>query len=202
MNDEGMREAGAAFGLQLVRRDAGRAIYFDPRSNADVIVPDGYELVPAVRNLQVLYDFGIKHTRAAYEIRLRFDPYPWEQVEDCAARNRRQPGSCVMADPDAESPVWAMTFRMNLSGGERGTLSAFQDAAVKEYFGGSWGLASDVFEITAADFAGPYLIGQLHQIHKNIVGTYTIVHVADSVATLGQRQPDTGQVIRFREEGV
>src|SRR5258707_4134474 len=112
MNDGDLRQAGAAFGLQLVRRDAERVIYDHPQSDADIIVPDGYALVPAVSNMQVCYDFGLKHRRAAFEVRIRFDPYPWERVEDCAERNRREPGSCVMADPDAKSPVWAMTFRM------------------------------------------------------------------------------------------
>jgi hypothetical protein len=123
-------------------------------------------------------------------------------VEDCAARNRREPGSCVMADPDAKSPLWGMTFRMNLSGGHPGRLSFLPDASVHAEFGGSWGLASDVFDITDAGFAGPYAVGQIHQIHKTIGGTYTIIQVADNARTLAERQPAAFHIIRFRPSSV
>lgn len=191
-------DAGTAFGLTFERRDAQSVVYYDARGNADIIVPHDYQLVPPVRSMQVVYDFGLKHTQALYEVRVRFDPYPWEQVEDCAARNRENPGSCVMADPDTKSPLWAMTMRMNLSGGDRGRLLFFPDAEVQRDFGASWGLTSDEFQITDADFAGPYPFGQIHQMHKDVTGTYTVFHVADAAATHHELNMGAFVIVRFR----
>lgn len=67
-----------------------------------------------------------------------------------------------------------------------------------EEFGADWGLTSDVFKIADSDFAGPYPVGMLYQVHKNGAGTYTIFHVADGVDTHIALNLGSFHVVRFK----
>ncbi|MFO1518711.1 MAG: hypothetical protein U1F57_03455 [bacterium] len=164
------------FGLNLVKEEASGTLYHDPRGNADVFVPKGYQFALPVSNKQVSYNFGLKNQTRPYEVRLRFDPLSptLQEHAACEKKNKERPGSCVMVNPDKMTPVWAQTMLMNLDGGKPGNFESFPEKAVKLEFGADWGYTSGVFELKDRDFAGSYRQGQIVQIHKNGVGTYTI----------------------------
>lgn len=196
---EKLAAAGKPFHLRLEDADENGAVYSLEKVDAQILVPPGYHLVPPVRSKQVNYDFGIKHDAKAYEVRFRFDAMHNDNkaAADCKAKNAKEPGSCVMADLDAKNDAWAATFRANLSGGEDGRLTFFPDAAVDDEFAGDWGLTSDVFALKDKDFAGPYALAQFAQIHRNGVGTFTVIHVAKDIETHSALNLGAFHVIRF-----
>lgn len=114
--------AGKPFGLRYARAEGAAAVYEDERAGAEVVVPAGYRLTPAVKSRQVAYDFGMRNESAPFEVRVRFDSTVklGERYRACSERLKKEPDSCVATDPDLKTPAWAATFRANLTGGEEG----------------------------------------------------------------------------------
>src|SRR5438270_11247339 len=156
-----------AFGLQFERRTEQGTLYLDPRGNAEVFVPKGFRLVAPVESRQLAYDFAIKHETLPYEVRVRFDrpSATRKQLDECREKNRAQPGSCAMADPDHRSSMLAQTIGLNLGGEMR--FAASDDAWVRERYAADWGLSGPVFTIGDKNFAGPYSVAQISQVHRN-----------------------------------
>jgi hypothetical protein len=201
---EKLAAAGKPYHLKFEDADENGAVYSLEKVDAQILVPVGYHLVPAVHSEQVNYDFAVKHDTKAYEVRFRFDAMhnDAKAAADCKAKNAQEPGSCFMADLDAKSDAWASTFRANLSGGEDGRLTFFPDAAVDDEFGGDWGLTSDVFDLKDKDFAGPYALAQFTQIHRNGVGTFTVIRAAKDIKTLADLNLSAFHVVRFAPRAV
>lgn len=200
--DKKLADAGRPFKLEFTQREDGIAVYHDKAANAWVFVPPGYHLAPPVKNSQVAYNFALKNDTAVYEVRIRFSPpmFSKQRLAECRDRNRKSPGTCTMADPDAKTPMVALMMRMNLSGGEQGRMTFFPDQAVGQEFGGDWGLTSDVFSLKDPDFAGPYTVGQINQVHKNGVGTYSLIHVGDTLQTHADLNLGSFHVVLFDSE--
>ncbi|MCA1829696.1 MAG: hypothetical protein LC689_22460 [Myxococcales bacterium] len=186
--------ADEAFAMRLTNRDAAGALYVDLRSGARVLVPADYRLVPPVQSDQVAYDFGVQRAQGAFEVRVRFDRPSHTQAElaDCRFRDAQRKGSCAMPDPDRKDHTAADVIRLNLAGGE----GKYADEPARDELGADWGLASDPFPIRDRGFAGPYSVGQIAQIHRDGVGTYTLIRVADTLDTL-RRDAGSFHLVHF-----
>lgn len=197
-------------GLRFEGQGADGTLYYDKRADAEVFLPAGYQIVPPVPNRQVVYDFGMKHEKDPFEVRVRFDPplgpSP-EQRRECEEKNKKEPGSCEMVgmDPEVPSPAWALSMQMNLSQNFDAEsllrdFRFFPPKAVKNEFGADWGVSGPPFEIKDPDFAGPFKYCQLVQVHKNGIGSYSIFQLYNSVEDYLKLHQGAFYVVKFRQK--
>jgi len=202
-------ETAKSYGLELISQSSEGTFYRDKRTGARIFVPADCHLTAPVPNRQVKYDFGIQHNTAGYEARVRFDrplgPTP-EQLKDCARRNKTAPGSCDIISSNGDKPgtSWALTLIANLMGGGIPDnpgffeLAAFLPQNIVQASHGDWGVYSrQPFRLGDPDFAGRYAGGMLWQVHKNGVGTYTLVDVFTSL-NVKEHLP-LSKTIRFKD---
>jgi len=175
---------GARYGLNFVKQSDQGTWYQDAKGKASLLLLKDYQFVDPIANKQVVYDYSLKNKTQNYEVRVRFDKLTptLEEFQACQKKNQEKPGSCSMAHPDAASATWAQAMLMNLSGGQLGQFTFFPADAVKNEFNADWGLTSSVFKLKDKTFSGPYSLGQITQVHKNGIGTYTMIYVFDDKA--------------------
>ncbi|MBI5596251.1 MAG: hypothetical protein HY928_09220 [Elusimicrobia bacterium] len=177
-----------------------------PSFNAVVDVPPGFERVQPKKNRDIAYQFAMRHSNAAFEVRLQFaaqreDPERARERKECVEQNRAQAGSCFMADLDAPSPAWIQAMAANMNAGEPVQIFPFPADGVKAEFGADWGFVSEPIVLDLRrDFNTGYKFGQVVLLHRGGVGKLYRIILAGSFEEL--RDLDKGIFYNVRFEGA
>ncbi|MFA5139231.1 MAG: hypothetical protein WC728_08355 [Elusimicrobiota bacterium] len=173
--------------LEVFRRVGPRENFRNDRMRALLDVPAGYQRIAPKRNPDIRYQFAFKHKKARFEVRIHFmplaeDPERARERVECERRNRKEPGSCVMADLEAPSEAWGDMIRGNM--GSHGPMRYFPFPAdgVKKEFAADWGYVSTPFELSAEHpFNAGYKLGQITVLNRRGVGKMVRIVLTDGI---------------------
>lgn len=169
-------------------------------------VPPGFELTPPKRNDDIAYDYALRRKKGAFEVRLQFSadaetPERAAERAACDAQNRKEPGTCRMADLEAPSSVWGEVMAANMNDGSPVEFFPFPADGVKAEFGADWGFVSTPIELDPRrSFNKGYKFGQVVVLHRRGVGKLYRIVLTDAFETL--RSVDRGIFYHARFEGA
>lgn len=147
--------------------------------------PDGYISVPPKKNLDMNYNYALKHPKVKYEVRYALRPIPKEIPKE-------------KANKLLDVSVFSITRNIAQSGSIKNSQSL--DPKYKRTFGADDGISAVVENMTS-DFANGYKNCMLIGIHKDNIGEFYIFHLFDNNDDVKQYIGEIFFSLKFKDAG-
>lgn len=150
-----------------------------------------------IENMQMNYEFALKHPRKNFEVRFAIRPMD----SSLALYQREVKKGSVMVHPNKWTETVFMATMMNIaiggeSSGNMPNITAFNSAAVKNEFNADWGA-------TCYTQLGPEFGGKVYKhciaftIHKDNLGDAYVFFIADEKNTILDYMKDCFHLLKF-----
>lgn len=156
-------------------------------------MPKDFKEVPIISNMQMNYDYAIKHVEKNFEVRFALRPLNNMLKTYLEKEKNKQPGEINMSPNKLYQGsflaiIMNVSGIMDISGGKMPKISAFPPQAIKAEFNADWGAITMVE--AGKEFGQDYKYCFMVAIHKdNITDAYYFYLANDQQTLKEQMQP-------------
>ncbi len=124
----------------------------------------GFKEVGVIENIQMNYEYAIKHTKNKFEIRYAIRPLGELMREYEKFEKNKKPGE-IQISPNKLYTTLLQVTALNISGGQEAKITEFNPEAVKTEFNADWG--GTTFVKVGKEFGQNYTYCMIVAIHKD-----------------------------------
>lgn len=158
-------------------------------------MPKDFKEVPIISNMQMNYDYAIKHVEKNFEVRFALHPLDNMLKTYLEKEKNKQAGEINMS-PNKLYQGSFVAIAMNIAGGKmlKGS-SKFQPEAIKAEFNADWGAMTMVE--AGKEFGQDYKYCLMVAIHKDDVADAYYFYLANDQQTLKEQMQPVFHSLKF-----
>ena len=158
-------------------------------------MPQNFKEVPIIANMQMNYDYAIKHVEKDFEVRFALHPLV-DRLKDYNEKEKnKQPGE-INRSPNKLYQGSFVAIAFNISGGKmlKGS-STFPPEAIKAEFNADWGAMTMVE--AGKEFGQDYKYCVMVAIHKDDVADAYYFYLANDQQTIKEQMQPVFHSLKF-----
>lgn len=158
-------------------------------------MPKDFKEVPIISNMQMNYDFAIKHVEKNFEVRFALHPLD-DMLKTYLEKEKNKQPSEINRSPNKLYQVSFVTIAFNISGGKmlKGS-STFPPEAIKAEFNADWGAMTMVE--AGKEFGQDYKYCMMVAIHKDDSADAYYFYLANDQQTLKENIQPVFHSLKF-----
>lgn len=158
-------------------------------------MPKDFKEVPIISNMQMNYDFAIKHVEKDFEVRFALRPLD-DMLKTYLEKEKNKQAGEINMSPNKLYQGSFVAIAFNISGGKmlKGS-SAFPPEAIKAEFNADWGAMTMVE--AGKEFGQDYKYCVMVAIHKNDVADAYYFYLANDQQTIKEQMQPVFHSLKF-----